>query len=94
MGGDHVPIKVLKERNDLPWMTYAVKNLIKRRKRIYKTAKTTNNESDWKVYKSLQVQIKAEIKRAHDIYLEGMFEHNDGQINTKRLWAYIKLKLV
>ena len=30
---DHVPIKVLKERNDLPWPTYAVKKLITRLKR-------------------------------------------------------------
>ena len=88
---EHVPTKTIKGNADLPWLSRKVKKLLKRRKRKYEKEKVTGNESDWNDYKILQKQLKVEIKRAHDSYLESIFESDKKEIINKRLWSYMKL---
>ena len=43
----NVPSRKIKEKTDLPWFNYKIRRLLNQRKRKYKKAKCTNQESDW-----------------------------------------------
>jgi hypothetical protein len=87
---DNIPTMKLKEKTDVPWLTYGIKRLMKKRKRRYQKAKTTKMENDWKAYKTTQKQLRVQIKIAHDSYLENIFNLEDKQAINKKLWSYIK----
>ena len=83
----NVPSKVIKGNTDLPWITPRIKRILRKRKRIYKKAKETESEKDWKNYRSIQRQLKTEVKIAHNSYLERIFDINDLNARNKKLWT-------
>ena len=87
---DTVPSREIKEKTDLPWFNYNIRRLLNQRKRKYKRAKCTNQESDWEEYRKIQTLLKCEIKTSHDKYLSNIFDIIDNQTRSKKLWSYIK----
>ena len=86
----NVPSKILKGKMDLPWLTPKIKRILRKRKREYKKAKETKAEKDWKEYRTVQRQLKFEVRIAHNSYLERIFDVNDVNARNKKLWTYIK----
>ena len=74
----------------MPWFNYKIRRLLNQRKRKYKKAKCTNQESDWEAYRKTQTLLKCEIKTSHDKYLSNIFDIIDNQTRSKKLWSYIK----
>ena len=86
---DHVPTKQISSRSHLPWMTAALKRLIRKKQRVYNHARRYSRESDWLEYKSLKKDINHKLKYQHKTYLTDIISSPD---NKKPLWRYIKAK--
>ena len=60
----HVRNRVVTVRpNDPRWFTSDLKRLIRKRKRLYRKAKTTNNVHDWLMFRTLRNEIITKIRQ-------------------------------
>ena len=84
----HTPTKKLSTRIHLPWLSSALKRLIRKKQRVYRRAKRYCRDSDWNEYKSLQKEIDHKLKYQHKSYLTNLTSSPDS--NKKSLWHYIK----
>jgi len=64
------------------------KNLSKRR-RLYKKAKATQNENNWKAYRKLRNEVNSLVDKAHNNYFKYLFDDSHCN-NRKRFWSLIK----
>jgi hypothetical protein len=61
----HIPHKVCKRKDKLPWITQELKSLIRKRDRAYKTKKKSNHPQDTKKCKHLKQTIQRKSKQAY-----------------------------
>ena len=88
---DHIPTKVLSGRWNLPWMNNTIKRLMKKRHRRYDAWKKYGDKADLTEYNKLKQEVQSALKQAHNNYVDGIFEEDQGSSNPgKRLWSYIK----
>ena len=80
----NIPTKVTKQ-NSLPWVTNAIRRLIRRRDKAHKKSKQTGYNSKWK---KLQAKVTKEVKVAKENYMKINLEN--AKANPKRFWRYIK----
>ena len=85
----HIPEKICKSTNHLPWPTHSIRKLINQRKHLYKQAKQLQTEEAWSKYRKLRNKITSGIRSAHWNYQNGLFTQDEG-INHKNFWKYIK----
>ncbi|XP_072030407.1 uncharacterized protein [Amphiura filiformis] len=85
----HIPTKRLSGRWNLPWMNNNIKHLMKKRRRRYDAWKKFGDKNDLADYKNLKQEVETALKRAHDEYIEGVFEEDTGN-PAKKLWSYVK----
>ena len=65
---NHVPHKVNRSHNRLPWINKPIKKDMKLRKCLYNKAKRTNLQNDWDAYHTLRNSINTKLKGAHNKY--------------------------
>ena len=88
---DHIPTKVLSGRWNLPWMNNTIKRPMKKRRRRYDAWKKYGDKADLTEYNKLKQEVQSALKQAHNNYVDGIFEEDQGSSNPgKRLWSYIK----
>ena len=85
----YIPQKTCKSTNDLPWLTYSIKKMMKQRKRLYKLARSLQTEEAWSNYRKLKNKITNSIRESHNNYQNNLFLQ-DGELNHKQFWRYIK----
>jgi hypothetical protein len=61
----HIPHKVCKRKDKLPWITQELKSLIRKRDRAYKTKKKSNHPQDTKKCKHLKQTIQRKSRQAY-----------------------------
>ena len=55
LASECIPNRVIRIKpSDPPWITSTLKKFIRKRKRAYRKAKTTNLESNWKKFRTLR----------------------------------------
>ena len=86
---ENIPTGTTKTLSRLPWINRPILRVLRRKKRYFRKAKTTN---DWNAYKKIQKHCKkiirqAEWKHINDTIIKGMKENN-----TKPFWNFIKSK--
>ena len=86
----HVPSKLTSTRFNQAWCNRDVRRLSRRKKRAYKTARTTKQSSDWSLYKKIQVDTQHARRKAHDDFISNMV--GEPGTNSKKLYTYIKSK--
>jgi hypothetical protein len=67
-------------------MNNNIKRLMKKQ---HDTWKKYGDKKDLADYKVLKLEVQAALKRAHDDYIQGVFEE-DSANPAKRLWSYVK----
>ncbi|XP_014679418.1 PREDICTED: RNA-directed DNA polymerase from mobile element jockey-like, partial [Priapulus caudatus] len=87
----HVPKKIIKTNNNIPYITRKIKSIMKKMKRRWNKAKKTKTDADRELYEETQREIKEQLQLEYNKYLESLFENNAG-LNTNRLWNFIKNK--
>ena len=86
---DHIPSKTVTFRNQVPWMNKELKSMIRKKQRLHKQAKKTNN---WSNYKFQQKLTKKAFQKAESKYINTTIEEGLNQNNTKPFWRYVKSK--
>ena len=87
----HVPHKVNKSHNPLPWINKPIKKDMKLCKRLYNKAKRTSLQNDWDTYRTLRNSINTKLKGAHNEYYSKLFD-NSFKGNRRQFWRYIRAK--
>ena len=85
----NIPSKSLRGKTNLPWINKKLKRAIRKKKRLYKKAKRTNDNEDWKRFKSFRKQVKIKLGTAHDNYVKDLLDTSQHH-KPKRFWSYIK----
>ena len=85
----HIPQKVCKSTNHLPWLTHSIRKQMNQRKHLYKQAKRLQTEEAWSNYRKLKNKITNSIRSAHCRYQNELFVDGE-RVNHKSFWKYIK----
>ena len=93
----HIPHKLTKPKDKLPWITKEIKQMIKKRDRFYRRKKKSNNISDINKFKKIKQQVQTKMRRAYWDYIEDVISLEKGigashQNKSKKFWTYIKHK--
>jgi len=85
----HIPQRLIKSTNKLPWLTPSTKRLMNRRTHLYNKAKSLQTVNAWNDYRTIRNKITHDIRNAHTKYQTNLFNKN-GKTNHKNFWKYIK----
>ena len=85
----HIPSFKLKSKNSLPWLTPQLKKLLKRKQRLYKKARSSN---DWSPFRKYQKYCRQQMRRAEWQYINGKIQEGLDRNDSKPFWRYIKAR--
>ena len=78
-------------QNEYPWINGLIRKLIRKRKRLYRRAKRTNNHYQWLKFKRTRNLVINEIRKSKDTYYEKYAEQiNRDKVNPKLFWKISK----
>ena len=83
----NIPSKTSKKRKSVPWFNRDLKRRVKRKSRLYKHAKKTNQ---WEPFKIFQKDCKKAFKKAEILYINDTIQKGLDDNNTKPFWRYVK----
>ena len=83
----HIPSKLSSSRCNLPWLNGKLHLLLKRKRRLYKKAKETNN---WTNYIFIQKTCRRSMRKAEWEYINNTITQGLQTNNSKPFWKYIK----
>ena len=101
----HIPTKMLKIKDSLPYITPEITKLIKRRDRLYKNKKKKQRHFDWSTpshrsieekLRNIKREIQLKSRRAYWKYIESIITPEDTEstessyLSMKRFWSFIK----
>ena len=91
----HIPSKISRPQKHKPWITREIITLIHRRNRAFITWKKLKTEKNLKTLNSLKAESQQKVRKAHQDYLQNIFEvntpsDNDKTLANKRFWTYVK----
>jgi len=89
----HIPSRLSKSRQDLPWVTHEIVKLIRKRDKLYKKIKrsTFHNPMHTKKFKMLKSVIQSKIRSAYWSYLDSViFSDNSNNGNKKKFYSFVK----
>ena len=89
----HIPTKTSSGKWNIPWLTPALRKMVRKKQRYYKKAKRTQNEQDWKRFKTLRKTFKAKLSDAHNKYVLDLLDwpaKNQLRATSKKFWSYIR----
>ena len=86
---ENIPSKTIKSNNNLPWINYKIRKMIKRKQRLYNHAKKTKK---WNNYKQCQKECKKQTRKAEWDYINSTINEGLQSNNSKAFWKYIKSK--
>ncbi|WAR06007.1 LORF2-like protein [Mya arenaria] len=85
----HIPSKMKTRKNSTPWITRSVKRHLRRKAKLYKKAKKTNN---WTKYRQCQKDCKRHLRQAEWTHINKVIDEGLKENNTKPFWQYVKSK--
>ena len=92
----YVPVKVLRGRKNLPWVTSEIKRMMNKRDLLYQVQKS-GNEHDRALFQKADYEVDCKLKTAYNNYLNSLVGHDDiydsdtvPRSDTKKLFSYLK----
>jgi len=85
----NIPTFTLKQSQSLPWLNASIKRLLRRKKRLFQRAKSSNS---WSPYRHFQKHCRKEMRRAEWRYINNTIQAGLEENNTKPFWSFIKAK--
>ena len=83
----HIPSKIMKSNNRLPWFNHKIKKMLRKKQSLYNQAKRTKK---WSNYKHYQKGCKRQIRKAEWNYINSAILEGMEKNNTKPFWKYVK----
>ena len=87
---EHVPSRMTKSKTKTPWMNQQLKRMSRKKARLFRTAKKSNNPKRMKHFKEFQKVFKKECRKAHTDYINSHVVSGIKNGNTKPFYRYIK----
>jgi len=92
----YIPHRLLCPKRSLPWVDYKTRKLIRRRDRIHKKWKKTNNPALLEAFRSLKSEIQKRLRKQFWNFTEELItvpdDAPDQPQTTKKFWSYVKQK--
>ena len=93
---DNIPSRIMKGKKSLPWFSHSLKRMVKRKKRLYKKAKKTQNQefkkSAWKKYTEFQKTCKKSFREAEENFILSSVLQGLEKNNSNPFWRYVSSK--
>ena len=86
---DHVPSKFTTTRFNQPWYNTTTKRICRRKARVWKKARRTNRDCDWRRFRKLKKKAQTTCRQAYNQHIRNIICSEPGGSN-KRLGAIIK----
>ena len=88
-----IPVKVVRTRQDLPWLSRELRKKIKHKNRLHWKAKKSKPRKShrWRRYTRYQNALKQDIKASYNRYMDSLFEDDCGN-PTKKFFRAIKAR--
>ncbi|MES9883011.1 MAG: reverse transcriptase family protein [Sedimenticola sp.] len=92
LASSHIPNKDITVRqHEPPWITTYIKGMIRKRKRLYRKAKHTNNITHWASFRTYRNTVISEIRQSKNDYYDGISNKlKSGQYSSKDWWSTLK----
>lgn len=87
---NYVPMITQRRRTEPPWMTNDIRQMTRKKKRIWKEIKSTQSNQLSKDFKALQKRIRSEIRRKKFQYEADLSKN--AKANKKKFYRYINTK--
>ena len=85
----HIPTFKFKAKHSLPWLSPRLKKLLKRKHRLYKKARKSN---DWSNFRKFQKHCRQEFRRAEWKFVNEKIQEGLNNRDNKPFWRYIKAR--
>ncbi|MEW8547607.1 MAG: reverse transcriptase family protein, partial [Candidatus Thiodiazotropha sp.] len=87
-----IPNKIATIRqNEYPWINGIIRKLIRKRKRLHRKAKKTNDQLIWQKFRKIRNTVTNEIRKSKQNYFNKLTDElNAEKINTKSFWKISK----
>ena len=85
----NTPHKFTSTKQNLPWFTRIQRRLCKKKHKLFKKAKTTQQTNDWTTYKSFRKTVRINLKKARNTFICNKLKNSLTE-NPKAFWSYIK----
>ena len=85
----HVPSKMSRSKNSLPWLNRNIRKQLKKKHRLYKKAKASGK---WEKYRHFSREVKRNLRKAEWDHVNNVIQEGLNQNNTKPFWSYTKSK--
>ena len=91
----YVPHRQAKKKEQHPWISRALKRLMKKEKKLFSRKKHQPTRNNISRHKKVQSQVQKKFRQEYWSYINGVIfpasqENTDPQDNKKTLWNYIK----
>lgn len=90
----HISQKIIKAKDRLPWITKEMTQMIKKRARLYRKKRESNNPTYINNFKKIKRQAQAKMRQAYWGQIEDVISLDQKQTNkpntSKKIWTYIK----
>ena len=89
----HIPKRLLKiGKHNIPWITPDIRQLCRKKQRLFHKAKRSHSGKDWQEYKSHKKQTLQSIRCAHWNYVNFILQEGLESNDSKPFWRYVKSK--
>ena len=68
----NIPSKQLKPQRNAPWLNAELRKLVRKRRRLWKQAKSSGDHAKWVKYKRLSNSVKDQLNKAYWNYLNDL----------------------
>lgn len=92
IASETIPNRIITIRNhDLPWITNEIKKLMRKRDRIRRKAKRTNNQNLWNTFKTYRNKVIDNLRAAKLKYHENLCQKiKSNEFTNKDWWSLVK----
>ena len=85
----HIPMKKCKSQRDLPWLNHNIKSQMRKRRKLYDTAKQINTKEAWDAYRKLRNKVNKMLETAHEEYRTRILDTAFSG-HQRQFWKYIR----
>ena len=86
-----IPHKVITVRpSEPPWLNSIIKRKIRSRKRHYRKAKRTNNQSDWRRFRTIRNEVTSLIRSSKKAYYNSLSTKLKSELSSRDWWKTLK----
>ena len=72
-----IPQRTINRKWNLPWITPAIRRLIRKTQRCYNKARKSKEDDHWRDFRNMQRMTKKVIENAHDNHVTGLLDLNE-----------------